>query len=41
MGQEIDLLINYPRTKRNVKQRGAEKTEEDRFIARKFEKEFH
>lgn len=40
MGQEIDLLINYPRTKRDVKQRGAEKTEEDRAIARQFGKEF-
>ncbi len=40
MGQEIDLLINYPRTKRDVKQRGAEKTEEDRKIARQFGKEF-
>lgn len=40
MGQEIDLLINYPRTKRNVKERGATKTEEDRAIARKFGREF-
>jgi len=40
MGQEIDLLVNYPRTKRNVDARGAEKTEEDRAIARKFGKEF-
>ena len=40
MGKEIDLLINYPRTERDVKQRGAEKTESDRSIARKFEKEF-
>jgi SAM-dependent methyltransferase len=40
MGQEIDLLINYPKTKRNVKERGAEKTEADRSIARKFGKEF-
>ena len=40
MGQEIDLLINYPRTKRDVKQRGAEKTEEDRKIARQFGKDF-
>jgi len=40
MGQEIDLLINYPKTKRDVKERGAEKTEEDRAIARKFGKEF-
>jgi SAM-dependent methyltransferase len=40
MGQEIDLLVNYPRTKRNVDERGASKTEEDRRIARQFGKEF-
>ena len=40
MGIEIDLLANYPRTKRDVKARGAEKTEEDRQIARRFGKEF-
>lgn len=40
MGQEIDLLVNYPKSKRNVDERGAEKSEEDRAIARKFGKEF-
>ena len=40
MGKEIDLLINYPRTKRNVEERGKEKTEEDRTIARRFDKDF-
>lgn len=40
MGQEIDLLVNYPRTKRNVKERGETKTEADRAIARQFGKEF-
>ena len=40
MGIEIDLLKNYPKTKRNVKERGADKTEEDRKIARKFGKAF-
>ncbi|NRA90335.1 MAG: class I SAM-dependent methyltransferase [Simkaniaceae bacterium] len=40
MGQEVDLLINYPKTKRNVKERGATKTEEDREIARQFGKAF-
>ena len=40
MGKEIDLLINYPRTKRNVEERGKEKTEEDREIARRFDKDF-
>jgi SAM-dependent methyltransferase len=34
------LLINYPRTVRNVKERGASKTEEDRAVARQFGKEF-
>ena len=40
MGKEIDLLINYPKTKRNVKERGVTKTEKDRIIARKFGKDF-
>jgi SAM-dependent methyltransferase len=40
MGREIDLLANYPKTKRDLKQRAAEKTEEDRAIARQFGKDF-
>lgn len=40
MGVEIDLLANYPRTKRNVKERRATKTEEDRSVARQFGREF-
>jgi SAM-dependent methyltransferase len=40
MGKEIDLLANYPKTKRDLKQRAAEKTEEDRAIARQFGKDF-
>jgi ubiquinone/menaquinone biosynthesis C-methylase UbiE len=40
MGIEIDLLKNYPKTKRDLKQRADSKTEEDRAIARKFGKEF-
>ena len=40
MRQEIDLMKNYPRSKRDIKQRGAEKTEEDRRLAREFGKEF-
>jgi ubiquinone/menaquinone biosynthesis C-methylase UbiE len=40
VGQEIDLLLNYPRAKRNVEARGQEKTEEDRLIARKFGRDF-
>lgn len=37
---EIDLMQHYPRTKRNVLERGQTKTEADRAIARKFGKEF-
>lgn len=40
MGQEIDLLANYPKSKRNVLERGASKTEEDRRLARQFGKDF-
>lgn len=40
MGKEIDLLVNYPKTVRNVKERGATKTDQDRAIARRFDKEF-
>ena len=40
MGEEIDLLVNYPRTKRNVDERGQTKTEADRALARKFGREF-
>lgn len=40
MGREIDLLVNYPRTKRNVEERGQSKTEEDRRIARQFGRDF-
>jgi SAM-dependent methyltransferase len=40
MGKEIDLLANYPKTKRDVKERGAEKTDTDRAIARNFGREF-
>ena len=40
MGEEIDLLANYPRTRRNVDERGQTKTEEDRRIARQFGREF-
>lgn len=37
---EIDLMMNYPRTKRNVSERVATKSEEDRRIARQFGKDF-
>lgn len=40
MGQEIDLMVNYPRTKRDVSGRGVSKTEADRKLARKFGQEF-
>lgn len=36
MGQEIDLMRNYPRSRRNVEQRGEEKSEADRALARQF-----
>ena len=40
MGIEVDLLINYPKSKRDLKKRLEEKSEEDRKIARNFGKEF-
>ena len=40
MGKEINLLINYPRVKRDIQSRGSKKTKEDRLIARKFGKDF-
>jgi SAM-dependent methyltransferase len=40
MGKEVDLLINYPKTKRNIEERVASKTEADRAIARRFGREF-
>ncbi len=40
MGKEIDLLNKYPKTKRNLSERAEAKTQEDRAIARKFEKDF-
>jgi ubiquinone/menaquinone biosynthesis C-methylase UbiE len=40
MGREIDLLEHYPRTKRDVEERGSNKTEDVRRVARQFGKEF-
>jgi len=40
MGIEIDLLKNYPKSKRNVDDRGKQKTDKDRLIAKRFGKEF-
>jgi len=37
---EINLMGKYPKTKRNIEERGEEKTEEDRAIAKKFGKDF-
>lgn len=37
---EIDLLVNYPKTKRNVDERGQEKTEEDRRVGRQFGRDY-
>ena len=39
-GREVDLLADYPRSNRDIDLRAAEKTEEDRAIARRFGKEF-
>ena len=35
--KEIDLLVDYPKSNRNVKERVGKKTDEDRLIARKFD----
>ena len=40
MGKEIDLLVNYPKTKRNLEERIASKTDADRLIARQFGPDF-
>jgi SAM-dependent methyltransferase len=40
MQKEIDLLKNYPKTKRDLKKRLEERTEEDRQIARRFGEDF-
>jgi SAM-dependent methyltransferase len=40
MGQEIDLLVNYPKTKRNLEERLTTKNEADQAIARQFGREF-
>jgi ubiquinone/menaquinone biosynthesis C-methylase UbiE len=37
---EINLLINYPITKRDLKKASIERTENERLIARKFDKNF-
>lgn len=40
MGIEVDLLKNYPKSKRNLDERSQKKSEKDREIARKFGKDF-
>ncbi len=40
MGREINLLANYPKSKRDTVSRANEKTDADRKIARRFDKEF-
>src|SRR3990167_9064443 len=40
MGKEIDLMIHYPKSKRNLDERLQKKTEHDRQVARQFGKEF-
>jgi len=40
MGQEIDLLANYPKAKRNTEARANVITEKDREIARQYGKDF-
>ena len=40
IGKEIDLLKNYPKIKRNLLERAENKSEIDRSIARRFDKDF-
>ena len=40
MGREVNLMINYPRSNQNLEEKLILKTDEDREVARKFEKEF-
>jgi SAM-dependent methyltransferase len=40
MKKEIDLLVNYPKTQRNLDERLELKNEEDRAIAKQFAKDF-
>ncbi len=40
LGKEIDLMRNYPKTKRDLNTRAEKKTEADKAIARQYGKEF-
>tara|TARA_Y100000591_G_scaffold329934_1_gene359607 strand:- start:1117 stop:1773 length:657 start_codon:yes stop_codon:yes gene_type:complete len=37
---EVNLLANYPKTKRNLQDAARERTDHERIVARKFDKEF-
>ena len=39
--REINLLKNYPKSKRNVSERGQSKTKKQQELARKFGRDFH
>lgn len=40
IGKEIDLLVNYPKSKRDISKRGKSKTPEQQKLAREFGKDF-
>ena len=40
LGIEIDLLVNYPKSNRQIAERAFAKTDNDRAIARQFGREF-
>jgi hypothetical protein len=40
VGSEINLMANYPVSKRDVTGRLSRKTDEDQLIVRKFDKDF-
>jgi SAM-dependent methyltransferase len=40
MGKEVDLLVNYPKSKRNIMMRNEAKSDEHRKIARTFGKQY-
>ena len=40
MGHEINLMEQYPQSKRDLEARASQRTEEDRQIARRFDQQF-
>ena len=40
VGKEIDLMVSYPKAKRNLEERASQRTAEDRLIARRFDQAF-